>query len=67
MKKLQEIKIIGTASYVYDILQKAIEIMISKDATILEIGQSESADKNGNMIILLKMLYRHEHQLNIKT
>jgi len=67
MKKLQEIKISGTASYVYDILQKAIEIMISKDATILEIGQSESTDKNGNMVILLNMLYRHEHPLNIKT
>jgi hypothetical protein len=67
MKKLQEISISGAASYVYDILQKAIEIMMSKDATILEIGQSESTDKNGDMTIFLKMLYSHEHRLNIKT
>jgi hypothetical protein len=65
MKKLYEIEIAGAALFVYDILQKAIEIMLSRNATILEIGQSKVRDKNGNMAILLKMLYQHEYPLNI--
>jgi len=63
MKKFQEIEITGAASYVYDILQKAIEILISKNATILEIDRSETRDKNGEMAVLLTMLYRHNHYL----
>ena len=47
MKKFYEIEITGAASYVYDILQKAIEILINKNATILEIDKSEAKDKNG--------------------
>ena len=65
MKKLYEIEIIGAALFVYDILQKAIEIMINRRATILEIGQSEIKDKDGNKMILLTMLYQHEHSINI--
>jgi hypothetical protein len=67
MKKLYEIEIVGAAVFVYDILQKAIEIVVSRNATILEIGQSEIADKNGNVNILLTMLYRHDHSININT
>jgi hypothetical protein len=66
MKKLYEIEIVGAAMFVYDILQKAIEIVISRDATILEIGQSEIADKNGNTQILLTLSYRHDHSINIR-
>lgn len=65
MKKLYEIEIVGAALFVYDILQKAIEIVISRNATILEIGQSEIKDKDGHAAILLKMLYRHDHSINI--
>jgi|GEM_PF-3503305 hypothetical protein len=61
MKKFYEIEITGAASYVYDILQKAIEILINKNATILEIDKSEAKDKNGEMAVLLTMLYRHNH------
>jgi hypothetical protein len=58
MKKLQEIILIGASFFVYDILQKTIEIVLSNDAIISEIGQTETIDENGNMIVLLKMIYR---------
>ena len=58
MKKLHEIILTGASFFIYDILQRAIEIVLSKDATILEIGQTETTDENGNMIILLKMIYK---------
>ena len=61
MKKLYEIEISGAASYVYDILQKAIEILLSKNVTILEIDRSETMDENGDKAVLLTMLYRHHH------
>ena len=50
MKKLHEIILTGASLFVYDILQKAIEIVLSKDATILEIGQTEMSEENGNKI-----------------
>jgi hypothetical protein len=57
MKKLHEITISGATSFIYDILQKVIEILMSKDITILEIGQSEGTDKNDNMIITMVYEY----------
>lgn len=61
MKKLHKIEINGATSYVFDILQKAIEILISKNATILEIDRSEAVNKNGEASILLTMLYSHNN------
>jgi len=57
MKKLDEITIIGASSFIYDILQKVIEILLTKEIMILEIGQSESKDTKGNLII--SMIYQH--------
>ena len=59
MKKLHEITISGASSFIYDILQKVIEMLQTKEITILEIGQSERQDANGNLIILLTMVYKH--------
>ena len=56
MKKFQEIILSGASSFVYDILQKAIDIVRGRNATILEIGQSETRDKNGNMVVLITMV-----------
>ena len=58
MKKLHHITITGAASYIYDILQKSIEILLTKEVMILEIGQSKSRDKNGNEVVFLTMIYR---------
>lgn len=57
MKKLDEITIVGASSFIYDILQKVIEILLTKEIMILEIGQSESKDTKGNLII--SMIYQH--------
>lgn len=56
MKKFQEIILSGASSFIYDILQKAIDIVRGRNATILEIGQSETKDKNGNMVVLITMI-----------
>lgn len=57
MKKLQEIVISGASGFIYDILHKTIEIVKGRDAVILEIGQSEARDKNGNSVILVTMIF----------
>lgn len=56
MKKLQEIILSGASSFVYDILQRAIDIVKGRNAIILEIAQSEIKDKNGNMIVLITII-----------
>jgi len=57
MKKLQEIALSGTSGFIYDILQKTIEIVKGRNAVILEIGQSEVTDKNGNSVVLVTMIF----------
>jgi hypothetical protein len=59
MKKIHEINISGAALVIYDILQRVIEILVTKQINILEIGQSEITDTNGNMTILLTMVYEY--------
>jgi hypothetical protein len=56
MKKFQEIILSGASSFIYDILQKTIDIVRGRNASIIEIGQSEVIDKNGNSIILINMI-----------
>jgi hypothetical protein len=64
MKKLQEIVISGASSFIYDILQKAIETIKGRNVTILEIAQSEITDKHGNLIILITMIFEISNNIH---